>query len=75
MKSQATNSKDKPLYLLHHDLARTTKQNELKLVPPKPKRATYKQLFMSEPVSVAKEWDDLSVEVKSQPSWVIAGCL
>lgn len=30
---------------------------------------------MSEPVSVAKEWDDLPVEVKSLPSWVIAGYL
>lgn len=44
MKTQAKNSKDKPLYLLHHDLARTTKQNEFKLVLPKPERATYKQL-------------------------------
>lgn len=75
MKTKAKNSKDQPLYLLHHDLARTTKQNEFKLAIPKPKRATYKQLLLSKPVSVAKEWEDLSVEVKSQPSWVIAGCL
>ena len=75
MKPQAINSKDTPFYLLHHGLARTTKQSELKLASPKPMRATYKQLPPSEPVSVAKEWDDLSVEVKSQPSWVIAGYL
>lgn len=75
MKNQAVDSKDSPLYLLHHDLARTTKQNEFKLALPKPKRATYKQLPLSEPVSVAKEWDDLLVEVKSLSSWVIAGCL
>lgn len=44
MKNKATSSKDKPLYLSHHDLARTTKQSELKLALPKPKRATYRQL-------------------------------
>jgi len=60
---------------LHHGLARKTKQNEFKFATPKPKRATHEQLLLSEPVSVAKEWDDLLVEVKSQPSWVIAGCL
>lgn len=74
MKTKAINSKDQPLYLLHHGSARITKQNELKLALPKPKRATRRQLSVSKPVSVAKEWDDLLVEVKSQSSWVIAGC-
>ena len=31
--------------------------------------------MLGKPVSVAKEWDDLQVEVTNLPSLVIAGCL
>ena len=47
----------------------------LSLPPRNPSELLTSSYPLSEPVSVAKEWDDLLVEVKSLPSRVIAGCL
>lgn len=73
MKEKAIKSKDRHLYLLHHDLARLPRQNEFQPETPKPCELLQNN-HEGEPVSVAKEWEDFVVGAKNLTNPVIAGC-